>query len=532
MRYEYGAGIADYVVASSDGLWTVGANAEVTFWDQQVEGEQYTDLLDAGGTPISSVTSDELGQLPGFRGPDGIAGMWADAGGGRRVWMAARDVGRVVTPLDWHIVTDPVYGAAGDGVRDDTSSIQAAIDAVPAGGTVYLPAGTYRLTGQLTVSSGITLLGAGPSATVLHQTDPTAHGIYGVDLANVGLLRLGLLGPGSGSGDGVHVELGTAPCNMYLAFREVTVRDFGADGMNVEQPIVSTFARVLAQDCGGWGINIHTAADTGPAGTSCDLTACYGNGNDVGGIRLHKITYATLSACAADSQPIGYQLDYVFGAALTGCGGEDNATTIKVNGGGGINVSSQFIYGSRGTGIWVTGNAKPVTIADSNEQGGNGATAFIRTDAGTRVTLHNAVGETANALAAGTTSTLADANGGINLAGGVVANGTYSYFGGAVEAQTNLIASAGNVVISAAGKGLTIKEGTGARMGQATLAAGTVTIANASVTANTRIFVSRQTAAGTLGYLSTSRVAGTSFTIKSSSTTETSTVAWVLVEPS
>jgi hypothetical protein len=81
------------------------------------------------------------------------------------------------------------------------------------------------------------------------------------------------------------------------------------------------------------------------------------------------------------------------------------------------------------------------------------------------------------------------------------------------------------------GTGLRIVEGTNKRMGVATLAGGTVTVANTSVTANTRIFLTVQTAGGTQGFLSTTRTAGTSFTINSTSASETSVVAWLLVEP-
>jgi hypothetical protein len=81
------------------------------------------------------------------------------------------------------------------------------------------------------------------------------------------------------------------------------------------------------------------------------------------------------------------------------------------------------------------------------------------------------------------------------------------------------------------GGGVSVAEGTNGRMGNATLAAGTVTVANTSVTATTRIFLSRATAGGTLGQLSYTKNPGVGFTINSS-TAETSTVDWLLVEVS
>lgn len=68
--------------------------------------------------------------------------------------------------------------------------------------------------------------------------------------------------------------------------------------------------------------------------------------------------------------------------------------------------------------------------------------------------------------------------------------------------------------------------------GRAVLVGGTVTVADASVTANSRIFVCGAVDGGTPGWLRVSaRSAGVSFTITSSSGTDTSTVDWLIINP-
>lgn len=47
-----------------------------------------------------------------------------------------------------------LYGAKGDGETDDTSAIQAALDAAMTGGVVFFPIGTYRITEHLIIYSG------------------------------------------------------------------------------------------------------------------------------------------------------------------------------------------------------------------------------------------------------------------------------------------------------------------------------------------------------------------------------------------
>lgn len=68
------------------------------------------------------------------------------------------------------------------------------------------------------------------------------------------------------------------------------------------------------------------------------------------------------------------------------------------------------------------------------------------------------------------------------------------------------------------------------RCGEATLVGGTVTVANTSITAKSIVLMSRKTTGGTLGHLNFSVSAGVSFTITSSSGTETSVISYVIIE--
>lgn len=60
------------------------------------------------------------------------------------------------------------FGAKGDGVTNDTSAIQAALDQarIAGGGVVYVPAGTYMVSG-IVIGSYVTLRGAGVGATII-----------------------------------------------------------------------------------------------------------------------------------------------------------------------------------------------------------------------------------------------------------------------------------------------------------------------------------------------------------------------------
>lgn len=92
--------------------------------------------------------------------------------------------------------------------------------------------------------------------------------------------------------------------------------------------------------------------------------------------------------------------------------------------------------------------------------------------------------------------------------------------------------TSGNFLVNTAGKGLSIKSGSNARIGTGTLTAGTVTIANTSVTANTRVFLQDTTSGGltNVGVLTAVTTAGTGFVVTSTLALDTSTFNWLLVE--
>ena len=83
------------------------------------------------------------------------------------------------------VVSVVSYGADPTGVKDSTSAVMAAIAATPSGGTVYFPAGTYKLYPIITLSKPITLEGASTSTTTLEMA-PNA-----VNSTNPNLLTIG-----------------------------------------------------------------------------------------------------------------------------------------------------------------------------------------------------------------------------------------------------------------------------------------------------------------------------------------------------
>lgn len=315
--------------------------------------------------------------------------------------------------LAWTNVVD--HGAAGNGVADDTAEIQAAIDSMPAGGGIlYLPAGTYNISSQLTVYPNISIVGDGIRATKIVQSSTTATSIYGEFYFGAQLRGFRLEGPDSGTGVGIKFDYPTPPgSSPYITFADMQVAKMGGNGIDLLNPIVSRFSNVQVEECGGHGIHVH-GVPAGAAGTSLAFDACYTRANAQSGYRLYRMTYCHFSGCAADHNGIGYDLEEVTGVTLSGCGVEaqDNnggsypGVGYKISGSTSVGLINPFLFDNRNIGWWVTGGSTAVTIVSPVEQDPHaGATLSIRVDAGSQVTLSNPVLTTARAVAAGTTAT-------------------------------------------------------------------------------------------------------------------------------
>jgi hypothetical protein len=115
------------------------------------------------------MTGIRIEDLPDLGAPLDASKFVADKAGGSGVFLMTALRSYIesylkTTAQSWITVKSPPYNAKGDGVTNDTTAIQAAINAAQTagGGVVYFPVGTYLVSSTLQISqSGVKLVGAG-----------------------------------------------------------------------------------------------------------------------------------------------------------------------------------------------------------------------------------------------------------------------------------------------------------------------------------------------------------------------------------
>lgn len=135
------------------------------------------------GLPLSVLSSYLIKAYPGF------------------LQVGAGAVTRTIQAKAQDVVSVKDFGAVGNGIANDTSAIQAAINSLSSGGTVLFPNATYLISSTLTVGAGITLLGESQGNTTIISNNLTS-GVVTFSQSNCALrnFKLGYAGtPTAGS---------------------------------------------------------------------------------------------------------------------------------------------------------------------------------------------------------------------------------------------------------------------------------------------------------------------------------------------
>lgn len=304
--------LVDTDVADGSGNWSVGllANAAdtdylITVYNNDDGTERYSVIVPAGAGPfvatsiLGTARPDNPDPIPPVN-PDDFVLKTTTVNGhplSANVNVSKTDVGlanvdntsdtskpvstATSTALNLRVLksTQSVnvkdYGATGDGVTNDTTSIQAAIDAAGYGGEVYFPRGNYSFS-TLTLNHSQKLRGDGwhflrDAVTTFGSADYTnANGLIyiqgsvlrstttsGFAITHVGsggnnimeghIQNLALIGPGSGTSAGVTVGNGTITV-VDATYRNILIANF-ATGLVLNAVNEGRFYDVKIQGC-------------------------------------------------------------------------------------------------------------------------------------------------------------------------------------------------------------------------------------------------------------------------------------------
>src|SRR3990167_8686542 len=338
---------------------------------------------------------------------------------------------------DWSVYDVRAYGAAGNGVQDDTAALQSAISNAPGGALVYLSTGTYRLTSSITPKQFVNIAGPG-----VGQPGSAPYGavLQGAHAASV---------------------FSWTPAAPAIS-AGVLIQDLFLDGMGTanhgfEFNRISgiRFNRVSMRSILGDGFLIGGANDA----SNVDFFQCYVNnpGNFCWNVQA---IYCRLLTCISDGGLISLNAQTPAGSNIyaQGCHFEGASQYgIRVSGVGSLRITNCYTQkvGSQHTGIYLTGSGCGNNLLVGNRINGSGETTYaaIHCDAdGSNVLIGNVtagfarglvVSENSSAFVGNVISALSE---GVWVAGSrnVIA-GNHIQVGSAATVAINLVSGSNNI---------------------------------------------------------------------------------------
>ena len=182
------------------------------------------------------------------------------------------------------------FGAKGDAVNDDTTVIQAAIDAAASagGGNVYLPHGIYNISAKLVIPANVRMEGES-EATIIDNINAVGGDAVEVDnpvYQYGGIANLTIRGNAS-SGDGLVLN-GVTSGHYTTSFRNIRLVDHGGNGLVLSGAVYyCTFDQIYCRDNVGHGVYIHDGGGAFRPNANTFLNInCINNGGS--GVYLEK----------------------------------------------------------------------------------------------------------------------------------------------------------------------------------------------------------------------------------------------------
>ncbi len=196
------------------------------------------------------------------------------------------------------------YGAIGDGVADDTMSLQSVLNSLTNGGKVYVPKGRYKFTSPLSLLSNTTLFGDGQNNT---DQNGTVFLFAGSGLLletnfvhNINLLDFAIIG--SGVGDGLRIIK-----NAFCKFDNIFITNFEI-AIFCGGQVNNYFSNLVLTQCKYGIFNVTGVVDVSQNNTMCTLQNIYINGcSEVGVLARHFFT-SSFKEIACDGCKTGFIL--------------------------------------------------------------------------------------------------------------------------------------------------------------------------------------------------------------------------------